>query len=207
MSTSLKRVTSIPLIHDSLSNIHDSLINNVLTRSPYNLSLAITERALNLSQPFQHGLAPVINTADSLANKGLDVVQSRYPYPFETPSQDIYRDIKAYPDHAVHVAQKKATDVASDIDQVRPLILYLPIRLIEAVQRLTPLVNSYESVIARMSSAGTRSPTDSDSEDSLSTTARSQVERAYNLTLDLRDQVYSLSSEQLAHHQTLAAVV
>jgi hypothetical protein len=118
MSTSLKRVYSIPLVADSITTLHDSLMSNGITRSPYNLGLAIGEKALNLSQPIQDRLAPVINRADGLANKGLDAVQSRYPYPFETPSQDIYRDIKAYPDHAVEVAQKAAHNVAHDIDQV-----------------------------------------------------------------------------------------
>jgi hypothetical protein len=118
MSTSLKRVYNIPLVADSITSLHETLLANGLTRSPYNLGLTIGEKALNLSQPIQDRLAPVINRADGLANKGLDVVQARYPYPFETSSQEIYRDLKAYPDHAVEVAQKTAQNVALDIDNV-----------------------------------------------------------------------------------------
>jgi len=194
MSTSLKRVYSIPLVADSISTLHESLSSNGLTRSPYSLGLAVGEKALNLSQPIQDRLAPVINRADGLANKGLDAVESRYPYPFQTPSQEIYRDIKAYPDHAVDAAQRAAHSVAHDIDQ-----------------RLTPLVNRYETAIGRISSrqSGSKTPSENSegSQEPFTREARSQVERAYKLTLDLRNQIYTLSSEQLAHHQILAAAI
>jgi hypothetical protein len=116
---SLNRVYSIPIVADSISTIHSSLLNNTYTRTPYSVGLTVSEKAYTLSQPIQARLAPVLLRADGLANRGIDVVESRYPYPFQTPTQDIYRDLKSTTDHAVVVASKTRDDIAHDLDQVR----------------------------------------------------------------------------------------
>ena len=67
--------------------------------------------------------------SDGLANKGLDAVESRYPYPFKTPTEDIVKDLKGRSDQARNVANKTIDDalvhpaliVAQGIDQVRLL--------------------------------------------------------------------------------------
>ena len=64
-------------------------------------------------------------------NKGLDTVESRFPYPFQTPTEDILKDIKANSDHAKGVATKTidervrapAYNIAQGIDQVSTHLL------------------------------------------------------------------------------------
>ncbi|KAF8269507.1 hypothetical protein EI94DRAFT_1799186 [Lactarius quietus] len=64
------RVASIPLVNDSLSAVHASLISNPLTRSPYNTAQALSSTALRYSEPFAAKAAPVT------VPEGLDVVET-----------------------------------------------------------------------------------------------------------------------------------
>lgn len=126
--TVIDRVFNIPLVHDSLTSIHSTLAANALTRTPYAVAQAVGGKAYAVSEPIQVRLAPVITRADGLANSAIDVVESRYPYPFKTPTGDIYGDIKKNSDYAYGVAnntiddrvRKPAYGIAQGIDQVRP---------------------------------------------------------------------------------------
>ncbi len=124
--TILNRVVSIPLVNDSLSAMHASLISNPITRSPYSTAQALSSTALRYSEPFTAKLAPIILRADGYANKGLDVVESRYPYPFTVQGEDIIKALKERSDYARDVANKTldervrtpAYSAAQGIDQV-----------------------------------------------------------------------------------------
>ena len=134
--TSLGRVTSIPLVHDSLGYLDSTLSGNSYLRTPYATAQAITSSALHYSEPITTRLAPLITRADGLANQGLDAVESRYPYPFKTPTDEIVKDIKGRSDQARDYATKTIdvkvktpiSNAAENIDQVR-LALYLLFRL------------------------------------------------------------------------------
>jgi hypothetical protein len=104
--TVLNRVASIPLVSDTFSALHSSLISNRLTRSPYTTAQAISSSALRYSEPIAAKLAPIIVRADGFANKGLDVVESRYPYPFTVQSEDILKALKERSEYARDVANK-----------------------------------------------------------------------------------------------------
>ena len=126
--TILTRVGSIPLVADSLNTINSTLLNNAYTRPPYELAqgLVLSMTALRYAGSIQKRLAPILTCADGLAHKGLDTVESRFPYPFHTPTEDIIKDIKANHDHAKGVATKTidervrapAYNIAQGIDQV-----------------------------------------------------------------------------------------
>lgn len=125
--TVLYRVAAIPLVAASLDTIHNTLSNNPYTRSPYATAQGLSKAALGYTEPLQKTIAPLIVRADGLANKGLDVVESRYPYPFKTPTEEIVKDIKERGDQARDAANKTlhenitspALNVAQGIDQVR----------------------------------------------------------------------------------------
>ena len=127
--TIFTRVGSIPLVADSLTTINSALLNNAYTRSPYETATGLSKTALSYTEPIQKRLAPLLTRADGLANKGLDVVESRIPYAFHTPTEDIIKDLKANSDHAKDVASKTidervrtpALNIAQGIDQVRTL--------------------------------------------------------------------------------------
>jgi Perilipin family len=121
------RVASIPLVNDTFSAVHSSLISNPLTRSPYTTAQAISLSALRASEPIAAKLAPIIVRADGFAIKGLDAVESRYPYAFTVQSEDILKALKERSEYARDVANKTldervrspAYSAAQGIDQVR----------------------------------------------------------------------------------------
>ncbi|PCH34966.1 hypothetical protein WOLCODRAFT_139660 [Wolfiporia cocos MD-104 SS10] len=141
--TIISRVASIPLVASSLNTIHETLLSNAYTQKPYSTAQGISKSALSYTEPLQKRLAPLIVRADGYANMGLDAVESRYPYPFKTPTEDILRDIKGRSDQARDVANKTidervkspAYNVAQGIDQrFAPIVDYFEV----AVNKLHP---------------------------------------------------------------------
>ncbi|EMD35662.1 hypothetical protein CERSUDRAFT_116400 [Gelatoporia subvermispora B] len=180
--TILSRVASIPVVASSLNTIHTTLTNNAYTRQPYTTAQGISKSALSYTEPLQKRLAPVITRADEYANKGLDVIESRYPYPFKTPTEDIYRDLKGQSDHAKDVANKTldervrspALSVAQGIDQ-----------------RMAPIVDYFEIAVQKLNgkTSATEPPSSPDSQ--------FQYQRAFTLSKDLSDQLRTYSTEQI----------
>ena len=125
--TIFSRVGSIPLVAESLSTINSTLLSNTYTHSPYLTAAELSKKALTYTEPIQKRLAPILTRADDLANKGLDAVEARLPYPFHATSQDVIKDLKGRSDAAKDVATKTidekvrtpALNVAQGIDQVR----------------------------------------------------------------------------------------
>jgi len=117
--TVLNRVASIPLVASSLGQIDSILEKNVLTRSPYHAAQAITHTAYNYSQPIQIRLAPLIVRADGIVNKGLDAVQSRFPYPFEAKPEEVANYVREKANKTFDKTVKSpACGVAEGIDKV-----------------------------------------------------------------------------------------
>ncbi|KAH0835952.1 hypothetical protein J3R83DRAFT_9878 [Lanmaoa asiatica] len=136
--TVLTRVASIPIIASSLDQIHSTLLSNVLTRSPYHAAQIITQTAYNFSQPLQICLAPLLVSADGYANKGLDVIEGKYPYPFRVkPEERFDKNVKS-----------PAVGVVEGIDK-----------------KFAPIVDYFESAVNKVGSeSGTSSPTSTSSE-------------------------------------------
>lgn len=185
--TVLNRVASIPLVNDSLSAVHASLLSNPLTRSPYNTAQAISSTALRYSEPITSKLAPIIVRADGYANKGLDVVESRYPYPFTVQSEDIINALKERSDSARAVANKT-------LDERVRSPAYSAAQGID--QRLTPVV---DFLVSRL---GTTQEGDASQ-----TESQYQYQRAYALSRDLKDQILGYSNTQLQQLQNSSALV
>jgi hypothetical protein len=124
--TSLHRVASIPLVSSSLSTIHSTLSSNAYTKSPYSAATGIAYSAWGYTEPLQARLAPLTTRADDFANAGLDVVESRYPYPFKAKPEEITTYVRERRESAMSVANKTidekvkspAYGVAQGIDQV-----------------------------------------------------------------------------------------
>lgn len=124
--TVLTRVASIPIIASSLDQIHSTLSSNMLTRSPYHAAQVITQTAYSFSQPLQIRLAPLIVSADGFANKGLDVIEQKYPYPFKVKPEEVASYVRDRRDSVVSSANERfdknvktpAVGVAEGIDKV-----------------------------------------------------------------------------------------
>ncbi|KAG1851945.1 hypothetical protein F4604DRAFT_1806468 [Suillus subluteus] len=177
--TVLNRVVSIPLIASSLEQINAVLEKNMLTRSPYHAAQAITSTAYNYSQPIQIRLAPLIDRADGIANKGLDAVESRYPYPFQAKPEEVAIYVRETAGRTFGNVKSPAVDVAEGIDK-----------------KFAPVVDYFERITGNMSNESDASQLSSPSSDS-----QYQYQRAINLSKHLKDNFYVYSSEHLKQVQ------
>ncbi|OAX35921.1 hypothetical protein K503DRAFT_773002 [Rhizopogon vinicolor AM-OR11-026] len=181
--TVLNRVASIPLIASSLDQINSILEKSSLTRSPYHAAQAITHTAYNYSQPIQIRLAPLIVRADDFANKGLDVVESRFPYPFKVKPEEVASYVWEKGENLVSSANKTfdktvkspACGVAEGIDK-----------------KFTPIVDYFEVAVNKVGTESGPSSPSSESSDS-----QYQYQRAISLSKHLKDNLYDYSSEHL----------
>ena len=113
--TIITRVTSIPMISSGLDTINDALTTNAYTRFPYIHAKALSNTAFKLTGPIQNVLAPIIVRVDGIANMAVDVVESRYPYPFKAKPEEVRENMNKAIDEKVRTP---ALNVAQDIDHV-----------------------------------------------------------------------------------------
>ncbi|EKM58168.1 uncharacterized protein PHACADRAFT_252264 [Phanerochaete carnosa HHB-10118-sp] len=191
--TLLHRVASIPLVADSLESIHHTLSTNPYTRSPYATAQGLSKAAFGYTEPIQKTFAPLLVRAEGLANKGLDVVESRYPYPFKTPTGDIVKDLKGRSDQARDLANKT-------IDEKVKTPALTVVQGID--QRFAPVLDYFQDAVKKIySSTGTSesaSPTEP---------PKYQYQRALALSKDLSDQLVKLSAEQINQIKTQNVLV
>ncbi|KAG6334180.1 hypothetical protein ID866_4909 [Astraeus odoratus] len=210
--TALYRVASIPLVASSLGQIHTALLSNVLTRSPYHAAQAISQTAYNYSQPLQKHLAPLIVRADDYANKGLDIVESRYPYPFKANPEDVASYVRERRESVVSSANKRfdenvkspALGIAEGIDKAshETCAAISVMVLIPTSQRFAPLVDYFEIAVNKVGKdSGASSPTSTASD------CQYQYQRAFSLSKHLKDNLYEFSSEHLKQLQQQNALV
>ncbi|KAK7685449.1 hypothetical protein QCA50_011312 [Cerrena zonata] len=181
--TIIQRVTSIPIIASSIGAVDSTLSSNTYTQSSYAYAKGLSQTALSYAAPLQKTLSPILSRADEYANKGLDVVESRYPYPFKTPTEDIVKDLKGRSDAAKEVANKTldekvrspAYNVAQGIDQ-----------------KFAPIVDYFEVAVNKLHSAS-----GSPAESPTSERPKYQYQRAVALSKDLTADIVNYSTEQV----------
>jgi len=106
------RVLGIPLVSHSLDTIHSTLSTSPYTKGVYQTGSGLAQSAydtatrVTVSSTVYPRLQPVITAADGYANKGLDTIQSKFPYPFEAAPEKVYSDLKKAPEDAKTVAYK-----------------------------------------------------------------------------------------------------
>jgi Perilipin family len=129
------RVLGIPLVSHGLDTIHSTLSTSPYTKGVYQTGSGLAQSAydtatrVTVASPVYPRLQPVITAADGYANKGLDTIQSRFPYPFETAPEKVYSDLKKAPEDAKSVAIKTiderittpAYGIAKGVDSVSTL--------------------------------------------------------------------------------------
>ncbi|KAG8894185.1 hypothetical protein FRB99_001426, partial [Tulasnella sp. 403] len=192
---SLDRVASIPLVHDSLSAIQHTL--STYTPTAYAYGAAIGNSAYSMSAPIQARLAPLIVSADGYALKGLDVAQAKFPTAFSIKPEEVIEGIRHRRDSAVGVVTRPVYGIANGVDSsLAPIVDRLEI----ALQKLGP-------THAAEDSSSSASSSDSASSASSSNADTTQVARLYHLSLDLRNQIYNLSTEQVKLLQSQNAYI
>ena len=108
--TFLTRVASIPLISSSLGAVDQTLSSSPYTRSLYPMAKGLSSTAYKYTESLQIRLAPLINRADDYANKAVDVVESRYPYPFKAKPEEVQ-------DYVRERRQSAAESINQSIDE------------------------------------------------------------------------------------------
>lgn len=120
--TIITRVASIPMVSSGLGTINDALTTNAYTRFPYIQAKALSNTAYKLTGPIQTAFAPFIVKVDCIANKVVDVVESRYPYPFKAKPEEVAALARQGQQNMNKAIDEKvrtpALNVAQDIDQV-----------------------------------------------------------------------------------------
>ncbi|KAJ3501674.1 hypothetical protein NLJ89_g9233 [Agrocybe chaxingu] len=189
--TILTRVASIPMIASSLGTIDGALSTNAYTRSSYNHAKELSTSAYKLTEPLQIKLAPLIVRADGIANKAVDAVETRYPYPFRAQPEEVATYVRERKDSTVGFVQERVAGANKALDdKVKTPALNV---VHDIDQRFTPLVDYFESAVSKLnpSEAGPSSPPD----------AKYQYQRAMALSKTLGDNLYVYSNEQLKHLQ------
>ncbi|CAE6422251.1 unnamed protein product [Rhizoctonia solani] len=200
--TSVDRVGKIPVVNDTLATINSILSQNAYSKGLYSTAQAYSERAYNLSQPVQIRLAPVIGRVDGYANKGLDVLESRWPYPFHATTEEVIDTLRQGPDIAYGLATAYANAATKAYEDRVKTPAFVLVSKVDSTL-LTPIVDRFEIVVNKLHKDVPSSPSSassSSSSDSEGVSER-QYARAYRLSLDLKDQVIIVSSEQLKQLQ------
>ncbi|KAF8219643.1 hypothetical protein L208DRAFT_1448686 [Tricholoma matsutake] len=170
--TILTRVAAIPMISSSLETINGALLSNNYTRSPYSTAKGLSTTAYKYTEPLQVRLAPLIIQADGYANMAVDVVQSRYPYPFTAKPEEVAMLASKTIDEKV---KTPAFNVAQGIDQ-----------------RFAPIVDYMEVAVTRLNSNSEAGP-------STQPDSKYQYQRAFALSKSIfeysNDQVKQLQAQ------------
>ena len=115
--SSLSRVSHIPIVECGISSLHSTLSTTPLLRTPYALSLSLSStlspylQSASTHFPF----APFLSYGDRAANKGLDIAQEKWPYPFESKPEQVWSDVRSVADSRV---VQPAFGMAKTVDQV-----------------------------------------------------------------------------------------
>ncbi|KAF8320488.1 hypothetical protein DL93DRAFT_2052703 [Clavulina sp. PMI_390] len=196
---SLEKVQGIPVVHDSLGYAHSLLSTNPYTSYVYNTGLGFTNTVYDYSKPVQARLAPILVRADGIALQGINAVESRFPYPFQTPTEEVCSHIigtlKQSSDQAYSAFDARVRTPAYGLAQT-------------ADKSLSPIVDKLELAINKLSPPATTSeeaPAPAAAPNA--TESSSQIERAYKLSVQARDQIVLLSSEQIKEVQKHSVIV
>ncbi|KAG8850652.1 hypothetical protein FRB91_008875 [Serendipita sp. 411] len=185
------RVLSIPLVSSGLETIHTTLSTSPYTKTAYQTSTSIAATAYGtasrVTAPVYPRVLPVITAADGYANKGLDTLQSRFPYPFESSPETVYNDLKKAPEDAKNVAYKT-------IDERITTPAYGLAKNVDS--RLAPLVDLLEAILTKINASPAPSTSTPGASTSTATTDKAQITRARELVVGARDHIIVLTTEQ-----------
>jgi len=113
--------------------------------------------------------------------------ERKFPYPFQTPTDEVIGTLKSSSDQAFNALYTRVQAPAYGIAQ-------------NADKSLSPIVDQLELAVNKLHPGGVTATSDVNP-------PKSQIHRAYRLSLDLKDQLYALSGEQIKQIQQHNLVV
>ncbi|KAJ7091529.1 hypothetical protein B0H15DRAFT_778532 [Mycena belliarum] len=182
--TIITRVASIPILAYAIQQVSSTLASNRYTSTPYSTAKGLSASAYKYSEPLQVRLAPLIDAADGYANKTVDFVQSRYPYPFEAQPEEVASYVRERRQSAVdYVEQSRQTANKTIDEKVRTPAIHVVYGI---DQRFTPIVDYLEkTAVTHLNTSS--APADT----------QHQYQRVYVLSRNVTGQLYDYS------HQTV----
>ncbi|CAD6584299.1 MAG: hypothetical protein CYPHOPRED_002658 [Cyphobasidiales sp. Tagirdzhanova-0007] len=106
LPTSISRVYNVPVVKDSITYADHMLRSYSLSAVAYGkaeaLATSVYKRA---GEPLQDKLQPRIDQLDGLANKGLDFVQGKAPFIFDTQTGELVAQARKPADQALSTAK------------------------------------------------------------------------------------------------------
>lgn len=99
------RITSVPLVAQSLSAAHSTLESYPLLAQPYHLGGNVVSQSLKAAEPVATRFQPQLELLDAFAIKGLDFAESKWSYPFRATPDKLIKDARLPADQAVAFVQ------------------------------------------------------------------------------------------------------
>nr|GAT60010.1 predicted protein [Mycena chlorophos] len=176
----LDRVSSIPLVAYSVQQMSTMLASNRYTATPYSTAKDLSVSAYSYAAPLQVHLAPLLASADSYANKAVDAVQTRYPYPFEAQPEDVSTYVRERSASVTKIVE----DTRESANKAIETRITNPAKeaAIGIDSRLTPIVDYIEKTAAK--NLNTPVPAET----------QYQVQRVYELSKNVTGQLYDYSA-------------
>ncbi|KAJ8082014.1 hypothetical protein PM082_007860 [Marasmius tenuissimus] len=192
--TIVNRVLAIPLVASSIEKVDGTLSANPYTRSPYSTAKGLSDAAYKFSEPLQVQLSPILCRADQYANKAVDFVEARYPFPLKATPEELYGWVRetqqSYADYATRTIDERvkspAIHVAQGIDK-----------------SFAPVVDIFEEAAHRLGSQ----PNTPSSESPNDSSPQYQYQRALSISKALRNEIQVYSDERIKEFQNHSTLV
>ncbi|KAG6829110.1 hypothetical protein H0H92_005652 [Tricholoma furcatifolium] len=191
--TVIRRVAAIPMITYSFQTIDQTLAKTTPSRLYGNAkrtAKGLSDSAIQYAAPLQDHFGSIITQVDVYANKAVDVVESRYPYPFQAKPEEVAS--------LVQEKRQNATDYVTDKFDAN--IRNPAINAATVIdKRFSPLVDYYAIAVSRTSNSEAGPLTSSNT--------KYQYQRVLALSKTLKDNVTGYSHEQLKQLQAQNKIV
>ncbi|KAI1317614.1 hypothetical protein EDD11_008184 [Mortierella claussenii] len=111
----IARVSSIPLIHDSVTTLHSYAKDNKYGRYALDTAGSAVETVNKYTEGYQKSLQPHIAKVDQLATKSLDIIEDKFPI-VKKPTSEIVTQVKKPYVYVEESSKNAYTQIQSTID-------------------------------------------------------------------------------------------
>ncbi|KAF8930736.1 hypothetical protein BGZ47_000408 [Haplosporangium gracile] len=111
----IARVSSLPLIHDSVSTLHSYAKDNKYSRYALDTAGSAVETVSKYTEPYSTRLQPAISKVDQIATKSLDVFETTFPI-VTKPTAEIVTKVKQPYVYVEESSKNAYTQIQSTID-------------------------------------------------------------------------------------------
>ncbi|KAF8980240.1 hypothetical protein BGZ46_004460 [Entomortierella lignicola] len=111
----IARVSSIPLIHDSVSTLHSIAKDNKYSRYALDTAGSAVDTVNKYTEGYQKTVQPITSKVDQIANKSLDILETTFPI-VTKPTSEIVTQVKKPIVYVEESSKNAYTQIQSTID-------------------------------------------------------------------------------------------